>query len=216
MALGAAIPGVAAAANAIRPKQTDPYLLRPPGAAGEKKFLDLCVRCGECMKVCPTGVLQPAVLESGVEGLFSPRLVPRLVFEQTFCEYACTLCGQVCPTGAIPQLTEAAKHSRPPGKAYFDHARCLPWAKQTPCIRCEEMCPTPEKAIKILHAFTVQDAEGVELEIQLPYVDRDLCVGCGICESNCPVEPLAGPAAVRVRRADAPDPGTEYMLKKPG
>ena len=213
LALGAGIPGVAAAARAVRPREIDPYLLRPPGAGDEKTFLDLCVRCGECMKVCPSGVLQPAVFESGVEGLFSPRLIPRLVFEQTNCEYTCTLCGQVCPTGAIPRLSEAAKHKRPMGKAYFDHSRCLPWAKKTPCVRCEEMCPVPDKAIKILNTFTVKDADGFEVELQQPYVDRDLCVGCGICESNCPLEPVDEPAAIRVRRIGAPDPKTEFLLK---
>ena len=209
LAVGAAIPGVAAAVELIRSNRADPYLLRPPGAADEKTFLDLCVRCGECMKVCPTGVLQPALLESGLQGMFSPRLIPRFIFEQTYCEYTCTLCGQVCPSGAIPRLSETAKHARPIGLAYFDHARCLPWGKQTPCVRCEEMCPVPDKAIKILNTFTIKGKDGEEVTIQQPYVDRDLCVGCGICESNCPVK---GISAIRVRRADAPDPGTETML----
>ncbi len=210
MAVGAAIPGLAAATQMIRPRQADPYLLRPPGVGDENTFLDLCVRCGKCMKVCPTGVLQPAVFESGLEGIFSPRLMFRHVFEQTYCEYTCTLCGQVCPSGAIPRLTEMAKLRRPIGLAYFDHLRCLPWGEGTPCIRCEEMCPVPDKAIKILNTFTIKDADGFELEIQQPYVDRYLCVGCGICESNCPVE---GPSAIRVRRIGSPNPGTEVMLK---
>ena len=73
------------------------------------------------------------------------------------------------------------------------------------------MCPTPEKAIKILKTFTIKDKEGEEVEIQQPYVDRDLCVGCGICESKCP---LPGPAAIHVQRAlNTPDPGTEFRLK---
>jgi Pyruvate/2-oxoacid:ferredoxin oxidoreductase delta subunit len=160
------------------------------------------------MKVCPTNVLQPAIFEAGFEGVFSPRLAPRYIFEQSYCEYACTLCGQVCPTGAIPRLSEEAKHERPIGKAFFDHALCLPWADKTPCIRCEEMCPTPEKAIKILNTFTITDKDGFEVEILQPYVDRDLCVGCGICESNCTVDGVAG---IRVQRVDAADPGTEFM-----
>ncbi len=208
--VGAAIPGLSAVVRAIRPAAVDPYLLRPPGAADEKTFLDLCIRCGECLKVCPTNVLQPAVLEAGVEGIFSPHLVPRFIFEQSNCEYTCTLCGQVCPTGAIPRLTEEEKHRHPTGKAYFDHARCLPWAEKTPCIRCEEMCPAPEKAIKIRNTLMVKGKDGQEVEIQQPYVDRDLCVGCGICESNCTID---GPSAIRVQRVDAPDPKTEFLLK---
>ncbi len=211
---GAAIPGVAWAAKLGYVRPANPSLLRPPGGDDERNFLNLCIRCGACMKVCPTNVLQPAVFESGVEGVFSPRLAPRFLFEQSFCQYDCTLCGQVCPTGAIPQLTEEAKHLHPMGKAYFDHSLCLPWAEKTPCIRCEEMCPVPDKAIKIVNTFTVKNENGEELEIQQPAVDRDLCVGCGMCESNCPVEPLAGPAGIRVRRVEAPDPGTEFLLKK--
>ena len=182
IAAGAAIPGVALAARLGFGSPPAPYLLRPPGAADEKTFLNLCIRCGECMKVCPTNVLQPTIFEAGLEGIFSPRLVPRLIFEQSGCTYTCTLCGQVCPTGAIPCLTEQTKHDRPIGYAYFDHAICLPWAEGTPCIRCEEMCPTLEKAIKILNTFTIKGEDGEDVEIQQPYVDRDLCIGCGICE----------------------------------
>jgi polyferredoxin len=207
---GAGIPGITSLVRWFRPSAVDPTLLRPPGAEDEKKFLALCVRCGECMKVCPTNVLQPTALQSGIEGVFSPRLDPRFIVEQSYCEYDCTLCGQVCPTGAIPRLTAEAKHEHPTGKAYFDHARCLPWAEQTPCICCQEMCPTPEKAIKVLKTITVKDKDGEEIEIMQPYVDRQLCVGCGICEAKCP---LPGAAAIHVRRVDAPDPGTESQLK---
>jgi len=204
---GVVLPGIVKASRLGRAGPTDPHLLRPPGAADERTFLGLCVRCGECMKVCPTNVLQPAVFQAGVEGVFSPRLLPRVIFEQSYCEYNCTLCGQACPTGAIPRLAVEVKHKHPTGKAYFDHALCLPWAKETSCIRCEEMCPTPDKAIKIRNTFKVAGANGEEVEIMQPYVDRDLCVGCGICESNCPIE---GAAGIRVRRVDAPDPRTEF------
>ncbi len=210
IAAGAAIPGVALAARLGQEKTVSPYLLRPPGAGDESTFLNLCIRCGECMKVCPTNVLQPMIFESGLEGVFSPHLIPRYIFEQSFCEYSCTLCGQVCPTGAIPRLTEEEKHAEPIGKAYFDHHRCLPWAEETPCIRCEEMCPAPEKAIKIFKTYTIKGKDGADVEIHQPYVDRDLCVGCGICESNCTIE---GVSAIRVQRVESPDPGTEFLLK---
>ena len=212
IAAGAAVPGLALAARLGRETPAPASLLRPPGAADEKTFLGLCIRCGECMKVCPTNVLQPAIFEAGLEGIFSPRLIPRFIFEQSYCEYSCTLCGQVCPTGAIPRLTEEAKHAQPIGKAYLDHSLCLPWAENTPCIRCEEMCPLPEKAITILNTFTIKGEDGHELEIQQPHIDRDLCIGCGICESNCTIEGVAG---IRVQRVEAPDPGTEFLSKRP-
>ena len=211
IALGAAFPAVAAAGRLRRAPATDRYLLRPPGAGDERTFLSLCVRCGECMKVCPNNALQPAVFEAGVAGVFSPRLTPRLILEQSYCEYRCTLCGQVCPSGAIPRLDEQAKHARPIGKAYFDHTRCLPWAEKKPCICCEEMCSVPEKAIKVLDTCMGVGKDGEPVEIQRPYVDRDLCVGCGQCESKCPID---GQAAIRVQRLDAPDPGTESLLDK--
>jgi polyferredoxin len=207
---GVGMPGVASVVRLVRPTPVDPQLLRPPGAGDEKTFLSLCIRCGECMKVCPTNVLQPTAFQAGIEGMFSPRLEPRFILEKSNCEYDCTLCGQVCPTGAIPRLTVEAKHAHPTGKAYFDHSRCLPWAERKPCIVCEEMCPTPEKAIKILKTITIKDKDGEEMEIQQPYVDRDLCVGCGLCESKCP---LPGVSGIRVQRVDAPDPGTEFRLK---
>ena len=75
-------------------------LLRPPGVGDEEDFLRKCVRCGECMKVCLRSALYPASLQAGLYGLYTPTLVPRL----GYCEYNCSLCGQVCPTGAIPKL----------------------------------------------------------------------------------------------------------------
>ena len=209
-AAGAAVPAVAQVARLSGQDFPDPGLLRPPGAGGEDRFLGLCIRCGMCMKICPTNVLQPAILQAGVEGMFSPRLAPRFVFEQTYCEYNCNLCSQVCPTGAIPRLTLEQKQKLALGKAYFDHNLCLPWAKKTSCIRCEEVCPLPDKAIKVPTSYTVKGEDGQEVEIQEPVMDRDLCIGCGICETNCPLEGLAG---VRVRRVEAPDPHTEFLSK---
>ena len=100
---GGGDPGAAVAVRLGHESPVPPHLIRPPGAGDEKTFLSLCIRCGECMKVCPTNVLQPAIFEAGLAGMFSPRLVPRLLFEQSNCEYTCTLCSQVCPTGAIPR-----------------------------------------------------------------------------------------------------------------
>ncbi|MBI4847940.1 MAG: 4Fe-4S binding protein [Nitrospirae bacterium] len=158
-------------------------LLRPPGSLEESEFLKRCVKCGECMKVCITNGLQPAFLEAGLEGIWSPMLVPKV----GYCEYRCTLCGQVCPTGAIKRLPLQEKMKVKIGLAMIDKSRCLPHAHATPCIVCEEVCPTSTKAVWFEKSI-VKNREGRVIEIQQPGVDLQLCIGCGICEAKCPVK----------------------------
>lgn len=165
-----------------KPNFSNPGLIRPPGSLEEKEFLKRCVKCGECMKVCITNGLQPALLEAGLEGIWSPMLIPRL----GYCEYRCTLCGQVCPTGAIKRLELKEKAKVKLGLAMIDKGRCLPWAHARPCIVCEEVCPTPKKAIWFEDA-KAKDRNNKERIVKQPRVDLELCIGCGICETKCPV-----------------------------
>lgn len=162
-------------------------LLRPPGVRDEKQFLAACVRCGECMKVCLRGALYPAVANAGVEGVYTPVLIPRL----GYCEFHCTLCGQVCPTGAIPRLATGVKEREVIGKAVLDKNHCLPFARKSNCIVCEEHCPIPEKAIRSRDLETV-DLTGKRIVIKEPYVVEEICNGCGICEFVCPLEGKSG------------------------
>ncbi|MGA2274479.1 MAG: DUF6599 family protein [Bryobacteraceae bacterium] len=171
-------------------------LIRPPAALDEKRFLARCIRCGECMKVCPNNALHPAVSEAGWEGIWSPVLVPRV----GYCEPSCTLCGQVCPTGAIWEFTSrekgwagvpsgSAADTQPIrlGTAFYDRGRCLPWAMATDCIVCEEWCPTSPKAV-YLQPAEVTDAAGNTRQVRQPYIDPERCVGCGACEFVCPIK----------------------------
>jgi len=162
-------------------------LLRPPGAQDEGAFLKRCVRCGECMKVCLRSALYPATLQGGVYGLYTPTLIPRL----GYCEYNCSLCGQVCPTGAIPRLPLEQKKKQVIGLAIFDKNVCLPWAKKMNCMVCEEHCPISEKAIRF-EQVEERDYSGKRLALKKPYLVDDLCIGCGICEYVCPLEEKAG------------------------
>jgi polyferredoxin len=173
-------------------------VIRPPGSVEERAFLERCIRCAECMKVCPNNALHPALFEAGLEGMWTPILVPRI----GYCEHSCVLCGQVCPTGAIQKIDEKAKMGidQPPirlGTAMYDHGRCLPWAMATPCIVCEEFCPTSPKAIWV-EEVTIPKREShapkdgghpamTEIKVQRPHVDPSLCIGCGACEKVCPV-----------------------------
>lgn len=177
-------------------RSTSGDVIRPPGALEEHAFLDRCIRCQECTKICSsTGAcLQPAVFQSGWEGFWTPVVVPRL----GYCEYNCNLCGLVCPTGAIQKFSIPEKQKLKMGTAYFDKSRCIPWYNQNDCLVCEEHCPTPDKAIK----FDIREArtpDGGTKVVKFPYVDEDLCVGCGICENKCPV---VGKPGIFVTRAN--------------
>jgi MauM/NapG family ferredoxin protein len=170
----------------------DPARIRPPGAVDEDAFLERCVRCGQCMKICPNNALHPALDEAGIEGLWTPVLVPR----RGYCEPTCTLCTQVCPTAAIRRVTEDRKTGRNGeemlriGTAFFDRGRCLPWAMGTPCTVCEEFCPTSPKAIWMKEEeVTLRD--GARVTLKVPYLDPSQCNGCGACEHVCPVHDRA-------------------------
>jgi len=177
---------------------SDPLMIRPPGALAEQEFLARCIRCGACVNACPTAALQPALGLAGIEGLWTPILVAR----RGWCEPSCTLCGRVCPTGAIRSLRAEEKGwntERPGvriGTAFFDLGRCLPWAMATPCIVCQEVCPTSPKAIWLEEA-TAMRRDGTPVRLKRPRIDPAQCVGCGLCETKCPVSDLA---AVRVTR----------------
>ncbi|MBM4310118.1 MAG: 4Fe-4S binding protein [Deltaproteobacteria bacterium] len=154
-------------------------LLRPPGAVPEKEFLQRCVRCGACMRVCPTNTLQPLLFERGLENLWTPRLVPRLAG----CDQSCFLCGTVCPTDALRELTlEEKKHAKI-GTAYIVKDRCLVWAQDRLCLICDEQCP--------YNAIIFQWKDG----FRRPVVIEHKCNGCGFCEEQCPV---AGESAIIV------------------
>lgn len=169
-----------------------PDFIRPPGVGDdEARFTDLCIKCGQCLKVCLTNGLQPALTEAGLSALWTPRLIFRL----GECEYNCNLCGQACPTGAIPKLELKEKQEYKLGVAFIDKTRCIPYITPYNCSICEEHCPTPDKAIVYEQHWATRDGERVEL--LRPIVDERLCTGCGICERVCP---LAGQAAARIFR----------------
>lgn len=163
--------------------------IRPPGSVAESEFLERCIKCDQCINVCPTNVLQPATLNPvGLEGLWTPVMD----FSVGFCQYNCTLCSEVCPTGAIQKTSLAKKlgvgdHKDDGpvrvGTAFYDRGRCLPWAMETPCVVCEEVCPVTPKAIGTYEEIV--ESSGVVLA--KPYIHAELCIGCGICEHECPV-----------------------------
>ena len=195
-------------------------LLRPPGALDEEAFLSRCIRCGECMKVCPNNSLHPTLDQAGIEGLWTPTLVPRI----GYCEPSCVLCSEVCPTGAIWQITPKEKgwvvgvgaqnggnQSIRLGTAFYDRGRCLPWAEATECIVCEEWCPVSPKAIYVEEAEVI-DSGGKTKTLKQPRIDPSRCVGCGACEYACPLQDR--PAVYVTSIGESRSPSSQILLGK--
>jgi polyferredoxin len=269
----AAVTGVLAApvlrVGGLTGPNWNPAVIRPPGSLAEEEFLARCIRCGQCMRVCPTNVIQPAGLEAGIEGLWTPRLNFRI--GTSGCQHNCIACGHLCPTAAIRPISLEERMGRGRfaepgpvriGMAFVDRGRCLPWANDRPCIVCQENCPVSPKAIVVREAFAevrlptaavvafaepgritlaedalegrrlgtgdyffaveggppvriaansarhidaAADAGGppppagsrisIKIRLQQPYIDPNRCIGCGVCEHECPV---LGLRAIRV------------------
>jgi polyferredoxin len=253
---------------------SNPQLIRPPGALAEKAFLTRCIKCGQCMRICPTNVIHPAGWLAGPEGIWTPVLNFRI--GTSGCQHNCVACSHICPTAALRPLTVDERMGRRDyaaagplrtGMAFVDRGRCLPWAMDTPCIVCQENCPVSPKAIftrteyrpirngtvrvrdmasnrimitgkslspgalgsgdyfatwqgqpplairsntenSILLGETAAHgrppAEGgdfhIVVRLQKPYVDPHHCIGCGVCEHECPVQ---GRRAIRVTAENA-------------
>lgn len=198
----AAASGVAAAPILMMKTQRrteEGRLVRPPGAQDEERFVAACVRCGECMKACPTNALHPAGFEAGLAGVWTPKIVPVI----GYCDYNCipdgepvgNFCAAVCPTGAIRKLTPRQKHDTHLGTAYLRTDKCIPYVERTDCSVCVEHCPVPEKALKDESVDVIDLKTGQPKKLLRPYVDKVLCVGCGQCENVCP---LKGEKGIRV------------------
>lgn len=194
-------------------KESVPGLIRPPGSLAEGDFLKRCIKCSECMRVCPTNVLQPALFESGLEGIWTPILINKI----GYCEHNCTLCGQVCPTGAIRKISIEEKLGKKPfhkpiklGTAFYDRGRCLPWAMDKQCIVCEEVCPTSPKSIWY-RSVEIKARDGSKKILKQPYLDPDKCIGCGICENKCPIQDKP---AIRVSSVGESRSKTNRMILK--
>lgn len=183
--------GAAALVTRLAPAAPD-RPVRPPGSAPEERFLDLCIRCEQCIKVCPGPVLQAAGLEHGFEALWTPVAV----FPHAGCHQDCSFCTHVCPTGAIRPLSLADKRRFVIGLAVVDTATCLPHRGERDCQLCFDEChaagyraiemrpiklatgPVPEGA------FSPDEIEQMG-RILAPFVKADACVGCGLCEYRC-------------------------------
>ena len=145
--------------------------VRPPGASSEKDFLSKCIRCGKCLQACPYKSIRLAGFFDGLSVMGSPVIRPR----ETPC-YLCMKCPPVCPSGALNRRLTRKNDVRM-GTAVIDKRECLAW-QDTLCRSCYQSCPIFDEAI------TMDDS-------LRPVINEKKCVGCGICENVCPVDPAA-------------------------
>jgi ferredoxin len=159
--------------------------IRPPGSVPEDQFLQLCIRCGQCIKVCPNNVLQPAGFEHGFDGLWTPKVVA----DWSGCEPSCNNCGHVCPTGAVRALTLEEKQAGRIGLAQVDRETCLPHAGRGACQLCVDECRMAGyDALEFLRVGGQVDEKGEPVENSgylAPVVREERCVGCGLCQMRC-------------------------------
>ncbi len=146
----------------------------PPGAGSIVRFTELCTGCQLCVTRCPSQVLRPAGLEYGFDYL----LKPHMAYISSYCNYECTACAEICPNQAILPITKEEKITTQVGVAHFYKGRCVVNLEEQDCGACAEHCPT-----QAVHMIPFKGT------LTIPSVDPDLCIGCGGCESICPVRP---------------------------
>jgi len=154
---GVAVGACAVASRMLTNDEAGPDLVRPPGSLPEPRFRAQCVRCGECMRVCPTGLLQPAPVAGAL-------WAPRADRQDSACRPDCNNCGHSCPTGAIRALPLEEKRAAHIGRAELDRDACIR------CHYCLEACT---------YGALTTDSD------DFPLVHPGLCVGCGACRRAC-------------------------------
>ncbi|GMO61230.1 MAG: 4Fe-4S binding protein [Termitinemataceae bacterium] len=155
-------------------EETLPIL--PPGAKNLLHYTRHCISCHACVASCPANI---------ITAKDDPH--PSLDYNgdaSAACQFSCTECGRVCPTGAIGKLSVEEKHKMRIALStlYFD--RCVVKTKGESCGACAEVCPTGALTM-------VAYSEAGIAFLTRPIYDEKYCIGCGACLASCPAEPRA-------------------------
>lgn len=148
--------------------------IAPPGTPTFDHLREKCISCHLCVSKCPSHVIKPSFLEYGLGGMMQPKLY----FDHGFCNYDCTVCGEVCPTGAILPLSKEEKNHTQMGQVQLIIENCIVYYDETSCGACSEHCPT--------QAVRMVPYKG---HLTIPEIEPAICVGCGGCEYVCPAIP---------------------------
>lgn len=157
------------AGNSGRPRHVPlEVILRPPGALGEDAFLDACTLCGQCAKVCPADaiLLDPEKRKGSGAPWIDTNSRSCVMCEGLYCMDA-------CPTGA---LVPTPRYEIDMGTARWAESMCVR-SKGEDCTICIDHCPVGEAAIFL---------DGNQIRVV-----ESACIGCGICQHDCPTDPKA-------------------------
>lgn len=167
-----------------------PYLhakenrLRPPGAVTEDKFLALCIKCGQCLQVCPYHSIKLADFAKGV-GVGTPYIDAN----ERGC-YACSAvpCVLACPSGALDHHCEKPQDIHM-GIAVLEHKKS--------CLAVSNT-PVPKGFNSKMHDFVSSVRNKNELEDKvLKKLDEFEGKECTLCADMCPIpNPLSAIAMV--------------------
>lgn len=162
--------GLAPVKEKKRPDRMTPVV--PPGSLSIAHLNARCTSCQLCIRSCPNEVLKPS---TDIESFMHPVVF----YTDGYCRPECTVCGDVCPAGAIVPLDAAEKCSTKIGTAKVDLGQCISASAGQHCGNCERHCPAGA-----ITMAPVSDNPSANL---MPVVDEALCIGCGACEYHCPV-----------------------------
>lgn len=190
--------------------------IRPPGAIPEQKFLAACIKCGQCVQVCPVQAIKLADVDDGF-GLGVPYIDARA----QACDFSCDAiqCVLACPTGALSHDISRkeqtsigfARLAAPDrclalhGKGVSGPARPAPFAgllryeeidRWTPLPVAEhpydlDLCDLCVRECPIEGAISLEPVSDDPADPRRRPTVHDTCVGCGVCEMMCPAEPAA-------------------------
>lgn len=166
-------------------------LLRPPGAQSESDFMARCVKCGKCLEACPYRAVHVAPGNAGAAA-GTPVIDAR--------EQACRLCEDfpcvaACPTGALRDVEARADVHM--GTAVIEEDLCIALQGMR-CEVCYRVCPLIDEAMTI--DYRMREGDAIHA-VFAPRIDREKCVGCGLCVERC----VVGEPRVAIRIVADPD-----------
>lgn len=160
------------------PRDRQPGWLRPPGAINESVFAQTCIRSGNCVRVCPAQCIKidPAGGIAGGAPYIEPDIMPCVLCDGL-------LCMHTCPSRALlPTELNLIRM----GTAEWNDYTCLRSSGEN-CTICIDRCPIGTAAIELSEGKVLVHERG--------------CVGCGVCQHDCPTNPKS--IVVRPHRAPA-------------